>query len=404
MEQQANTELLPAIVLIDDEAFGNLINMPALYAQGLASLHNAKAAVDPLIKTIEAHDMTKVDALVMEALIQPIRDIRPLLVDTKKCMNEDRAPHTRKMDAMKSLFTGLENDIDALHAKAAAKENAWELEKLSRQKIATKLAADKIQKETEAIQIRANVTNIINKKFADALIVEITGMTTAYYSKTADTLADYGEALVGWTPEMDADTYGLITTNILLSGTLHPMPEKMAIYEDVKNSLLPGLQSEWIEKVSAERDRLYVLIPSRVTELATITAEASNESAAKAVEAVAATITAEASNKEEAVALQADTEQLDSSFTHSAAAMPSVGLSKGSKVRQKYIPESHKSFTAIIQSWVKNDMGKLTIEELTKKLSFMITAANEQLNKGVKLEAEGLSVVDDISTRVKRTA
>jgi hypothetical protein len=47
-------------------------------------------------------------------------------------------------------------------------------------------------------------------------------------------------------------------------------------------------------------------------------------------------------------------------------------------------------------------MNKLTIEELSKKLSFMVTAANEDLNKDITLEADGLTVEEDYTTRSTR--
>jgi hypothetical protein len=66
------------------------------------------------------------------------------------------------------------------------------------------------------------------------------------------------------------------------------------------------------------------------------------------------------------------------------------------RVRKKYRVTAHKGFTVLISNWVKSHLGNLTIEEAAKKLSFIITAANEDLNAGVNLTTHGLEVVDDI--------
>jgi len=55
---------------------------------------------------------------------------------------------------------------------------------------------------------------------------------------------------------------------------------------------------------------------------------------------------------------------------------------------------------AIIQYWVVNHMNMMTVEELTKKFSFMLTAANKDLGKGTTIE--GVPTVQDFSTRTTK--
>jgi hypothetical protein len=47
-------------------------------------------------------------------------------------------------------------------------------------------------------------------------------------------------------------------------------------------------------------------------------------------------------------------------------------------------------------------MSSMTLQELQTKLSFMRTAADKALNEGTVIEADGLEVVEDYSTRASR--
>jgi hypothetical protein len=57
----------------------------------------------------------------------------------------------------------------------------------------------------------------------------------------------------------------------------------------------------------------------------------------------------------------------------------------------------------MLQSFVKHDLATMTLEEVQKKLGFVRTACEGRLNRGETIEAEGLKVEDDYSTRTRKT-
>jgi hypothetical protein len=57
---------------------------------------------------------------------------------------------------------------------------------------------------------------------------------------------------------------------------------------------------------------------------------------------------------------------------------------------------------ALLQSYIKHNLPALTIEEMNKKFSFVLTAANTRLNDGELLEAKGLEAIEDYSTTSRR--
>jgi hypothetical protein len=392
----STTTQLPA-VRIDDEAFVNFIHLPTLYAGNLLTVEGAKKYTAGILEPVKSVDIQKVEALEMESLMEPVAELRMFLAEAKKEVEDGRKPHTQKMDAIKSLFTAVEKDFDKLDHEAQTHQIAWETEKRRRAKVAADAAALSIAKEQEAATIRLHITNAINRNFSTALINEITEMSATYYNKSSDDLPAYGEALKGWEPALDADTYNhsIAVLSSPIHSALHDGEERMKIFLSVTGDLYSTLSTEWAARVTAERDRLVDMIPSRLTEIA-----AGNTAAAEARQAVdlanvQAAVASDTAAKTEAVELKATTAVLEAAFSHSAAT-PALTKTKGARTKQKYVLTLPAAFVPIIQSWVKNDMALLSVEELTKKLSFMITAANERLNKGTTLTADGLSVVEDI--------
>ena len=164
------------------------------------------------------------------------------------------------------------------------------------------------------------------------------------------------------------------------------------------------MSKDFVETITAERDRLIALVPARIEELKRSASDA--EAAKAAAERIAkekeerdAELAKAAAGRIQAVESEANANKMANAFEHAAIA-PSVQVSSGTVQKKKYAPATPKEFIPIIQWWVANTMPFLTIDELNKKLSFMLTAANKALNEGTKIE--GVKTVDDFSTRTSR--
>lgn len=386
---------------INDSEFGNLIELPRIYEDGLNTVTGARAYTKKLLSPLETIDWTKVDALQMEQILGPLRENRQFIAEAKAEIHDARKPHTKKMDAIKALFTGLESDLDTLDAEIGIRLAAWESEKLRRQRAANEDSQRKIDKANEATRVKVHLKNIINQNFGAALIAEIQAMSGAYYSRSADELVEYGEALALWAPEFDLTQFssGKDLASMPVSLSHHDEVERVSFFNEVKDSVLPSLQAEWVERVSSERDRLITLIPSRIKELSTVSplvaqARIENERAK-----VRASLADSLHARSEIAAMEADNEKLNTILDNAPLSV-SAPSAKGTRVKSKYEITAHTAFIPIIGNWVKKHLGKLTVDEAIKKLSFMITAANSDLNAKqdpVKLVAVGLDIAEDIS-------
>jgi len=400
MSEQNN---LPAPIEnpINDIDFGNLINLPRIYASSLSTVNGAKAYSDPILAAVDAVDITKVDALVMEELMKPVREFRVFAAEAKTEINDARMPHTRKMDEMKGILIDLEKDLDEMGNQAATRESKWEAEKIRRQREANAEAQKKINKANERASLIAAITNQINISFANLLVAEVQDMATVYYQKTAEELPEYGEALLGWTPELEDHVYNPVIDAIKANGIYHTREELTAIVNETAGNLKPTLDAEYTSKMTGERNRLVDLIPSRINELNTVAPEVAQARIDAEQNAIKEQIVSTVQAKKEVVEMTTANEQLNAVLTHSPAAV-GVPMAKGTKVKEVYKITAHTAFLPIISNWVKNHLSKLTLDEATKKLSFMITAANADLNEGTKLEAAGLETVEDVKVSKQR--
>jgi hypothetical protein len=155
----------------------------------------------------------------------------------------------------------------------------------------------------------------------------------------------------------------------------------------VEIAIYPVLALEWTELFTAKKIELIDSMPSRIKMLDRgVVAEI----IAPVLQPVAETVKA----NNAAVAGSAIIE------TYFAAPIePVAARAKGSTKKQIYVLKSHKDFGTILQSWLANDMPGLTLDELNKKLGFMVTAANKRLNDKNPIVLDGIETMDEIKTK-----
>lgn len=394
------------VIKIDDANFGELIQMPKIFEKNKMRVETAEVYTAQTLALVEGIDLTQVDGLEMEAKMAPIRELLDLLADAEREINAERKPHTQKMDDIKKLFTGLENRLGGLTEKAKAKVNAWEGEKYRRQQTAQKETQRLADKAEEKVRIKSRFIQSLNDGYTRAILAEILGMNKAFNSKTADELPTYGEALLNWTPEMEEEFVAEVIRAALPPAAHHDTNEITAIRHEATVEVVGGLRDQWRSRVSEDKQRLVDLIPSRITELQEA---AANQDAADAMkqretdEAAQLTqqVTQEGSAMQEVAESNQQTEALTAVANVAVQATPVVRMASGSSVKKKYKVSTHAGMVALLQSYVKNDLAKLTPDEVNTKFSFIRTACDKRLNQAnpEEIKAAGLEVVEDITTR-----
>jgi hypothetical protein len=402
MEQTSNN-LLP---VINTEI---LKNLPDTLVENSALADRAVATVTETIAPLKAIDLTTVDATTMEAHDLTLTGLQTRLKDAYTIMNNGRSPFTKLFDEIKSKFTAEEKKVVAIGEEVKALRDGWQKEKARRNEIARKEAEAKQQASAALIEAKTYFAKHIVDRFSTTAVQTIQRMHSKFYSLSAAELDSYAAGLKGWSGALDNDTW-----NTFLTGMINPKPQLLTgeqmqlLLNEVVSEQKPKLSGEWKDRMTCERDGLVELVPSRKMELERI---AGDEAAKKEADDRIAQeqkereelAKREREDRESALETNAEFEKVNAAFDAAAEGGNVVSLAKGTSVKRKYVPKSHAAWVAIIQSWVTNDMAKMTVDELGKKLSFMKTACEGRLNKGEELKAAGLEIEEDYSTRVSRS-
>lgn len=398
MEQQ---KLLPAI------STEILKNLPDTLLENSGLAERAVKTVSEIIAPLKTIDITKVDAGTMETHDATLAGLQTRLKEAYTIMNDGRKHFTQLFDEIKSKFTAEENRVKEIGQQVKDIRDNWQKEKGRRNQIATQEQQKKLEAQQALIDAKTYFAKFIIDKFATAAVDAIQRMHKKFYSLQAGELDLYASQLKQWSGALDADTW-----NTFLSGMINPKPqvltgEKMQeLLNEVIAEQKPKLFAEWQERMISERNNLAEIVPSRKMELERI---ANDTAAAKEAEERIAQeqrereekMKQEAASMAEATETAAEVEKLNASFD-TADSSKVVDLAKGTSIKCKYVAKTHTAWVAIIQSWVTNDMAKMTLDELGKKLSFMKTACEGRLNKGEELKAAGLETEEDYSTRATR--
>lgn len=385
-----------------------LSQLPEVLTANASLADRAVSTVREQITPLKGIDLTTADVPTMERNDATLAALQTRLKDAYTLMNDRRKPFTQRMDEVKAMFTAEEKKIIAIGEEVKLLRDMWQKEKARRNAIAMEEQAKELERKQALIDCKTYFAKCIIDRFSTAAVEAIKRMHSKFYAQDAASLNAYASALAKWAPALDN-----ITWANFLEGIVNPKPQLITkeqcdeLLREVQEEQRPKLFAEWVESMTRERDALVELVPSRKMELERIAgdekaaaeAQARIEQEARDREAQAAQ---DAADKAAALEQAAEVDKLNTSFEVASQSAPVVGMAKGTVVKKKYAPKSHKGHVAIVQWWVSNCMAKMTLEELQTKLSFMRTAADKALNEGVTIEAEGLEVVEDYSTRASR--
>lgn len=386
-----------------------LSQLPDVLSANASLADRAVQTVSQQIAPLRTIDLTQVDATVMEQNDATLASLQTRLKESYTIMNDRRKPFTQRMDEVKAMFTAEEKKIVSIGEEVKALRDAWQKEKARRNQIAQAEQAAQLEKKQALIDAKTYVTRCIIDRFSTAAVEGIRKMHEKFYAQDAAGLDAYAAALGKWSPVLSNETW-----NGFLQGIINPKPQLIEhaafaqMLAEVEAEQRPKLSAEWSTRMTTERDSLVELAPSRKMELERIAQEGEKaaEEARLRIEAEAREREAQAAqdkaDREQALEAAAEVEKLNESFDVAAQSAPVVGMAKGTVVKKKYVPKNHKAWAALLQSWVKNDMANMTLDELQKKLGFVRTACEGRLNKGEQIEADGLGVEEDYSTRATR--
>ena len=309
-----------------------------------------------------------------------------------------RMPITKEFDRIKGIFTEQEKAIEAELQKLKQWRQGWAMEKSRRIEIFELEKRKELARKQAETDYRATAATFLANARRQHEQHVLSLITKTFYLCKIDTIDHYEEDMAG------------VISNIPKHFTVPTPPvPALALPEAVANDIkASAFKAEITDRMGDIVDNAQELVRSFVAKIPARKLELDRASDAE--------LEAEAAAQQQRIKMEADqraaeelaraeaqrqAESLDNAMAASTLT-PTVQQSKGTSKRQKYSPTTHKAFIAIITNWVTGHMATLTIEELTKKLSFMITAANKDLNSGETIDAEGLNIEEDFTVRGAR--
>lgn len=400
-------ENLP-LVAADMQLSKSFDQLPSVLTINTQLRDRAVQSISQKLEMIKAYDLSTLEVTQGDIIDSELNDLQVRGTDSIELNKDRRSVFTKEFDRIRSLFTQSENDILFQVDLIKKWRSSWNAEKNRRIVEAQKAQQQKLEKQNAEIAFSNDVTTAINNYYIVEKANMIDRINQAFYLKTIEELTSehYQKTLKEYNPIMpDFDFSKGIKPHPLLQPT-----EMQTLADAVKQKQFVALAADFNQSVKEECNRLLLLIPTRVAELKRIEEDAEAAKIARERQEREAKERNEALEKQrqeinqaaEATAAEAE---MTASFD-AVVAQPAISLSKGTKQKQKYTPTTHKAFIAIITWWVKNNMNLLTIDELNKKFSFMLTAANKSLNDSngsTVIEAEGLLIEDDFKTRGTRS-
>jgi hypothetical protein len=350
--------------------FDELKSLPDILTANETSLMKAKAAIQPLIDTWAGIDLASADAEETEELDKQLADAQYKISQTIPMLENRRKPGTRILNEIVKKFTGVENDAKLLADAIGDARNAWQAEKARRHAAEESAREAELKAKQDEIEKTAAQQELLHKGQTQLINSTVERMITKYNSLPADGLDAYCDAI----GKLNLETY----------------------------SIQIGIDEKYLTLfMAAMKDNITALVEQKESRKAELWSNALGAAARVAREAAERKEAQELAEREAAFMAkqQAEALKLEASFTTMAQPIETPELSKGTVVKRKYVVKTHGGHIAIIRWWTQNIMPSMSVEDLNKKLSFMRTAADKALAQGDTLEAPGLEVVQDYSTR-----
>lgn len=384
-----------SLELYKGDKFGGLIKLPNLYTEASNRLLNATNSANKFLELykVDNWEIADIDKIETE-WIPNIQKLRTKMSDAFKATFDGRSPYSKLFTDIVTSFTTIEKALQALEAKFAAIENAKEAEKLRR---ANKVKAD-AKKKTDDANARVErikaLTVSANSQLGTIMRAGIEKMTQRFFDAITGEAVD---AVLLELREWKDKGINFTMSRIALTGNKDEVDEVIAA-----NTV--AFQAEYRQLLGKSVQSLVDMGPGRKEQLIAPSDVCAIVTSESFVDKMNASVSASVDTKNEAASTEADRDIMNNGFDASVAvASANTTPAKGTRIKNKYVAKTHKAHQAIMQSWVTHNFPLLSIDELDKKLSFMRTAANDRLNDGALLEADGLTVVEDVRTSTSRT-
>lgn len=333
---------------------------------------------------------------------------------TVKKMNGKRSAVTQLFDNIRSVYTGLENEVDPAkkgtipaqlqeerNKYAAKKREEYEAEQRKRQMEQQKAAA----KTKYAADVEDNLLSQFNALVAN----DCNRLIEMDKSCTLDNYAIVYDGIKNTSDQLPQDWFTNLRASVMMPSLLSP-DEVRAIAAEVKQKMQQRFTEQYTFELSTNRDDILNRLPSKRKELERIAAANAEE---------AERIKKQMEERERKEAEQREKERLEREAKEKAAAELTAqkneitdlfGAAQGSvatyqpktQVRKRIHVLNPEGFMQVVGMWWAQVGCTLPVEELEKEFKKQLTycskLANDKENP-VYIQSEHIEYVDDVKAK-----
>jgi hypothetical protein len=387
------TQPAQEVDIFKEPSYGDLVRLPAIIKENELSAANALAATDKRLAAIDISKFKDGDITQIEADMARLMKLETALAATEEKLQGKRMPFTGFFDRVKSLCTTHEKTVKECRARVKAVRDLWEKTKAQRAAELRRKQEEEIRRKQEAIDIRAKIKAGIERAYNSALLLAVQRMNEKYNGQPVAALEAYGEKLKAGVIDFSKLDF---SRRVAVVGSLLTELEVQSMEVEVAKELEPGFAKDYAEKIDAERNRLLILIPSRIKALK---ADAEKEARRVADEAAERARQAKRQQEEadQRAQAQAEADKTNAVFEVASTAELAPERASGTVIKKVYRPATHADWLRVIQLYIARDYPALTLADVEKKFCFALTAANKRLNAGEAIE--GMATEEEFSTR-----
>jgi len=332
---------------------------------------------------------------------------------TIRKMNDKRSPLTKLFDDIRTQFTGMENAIDLTKSGTVPfliqqERNRYAAKKREEEAQRQREAMRRQQIEQAKAKYRSDCDSDYRNDFQGFLDFHIEGLQGLF---TTVSLDNYEQRLaeiqntVHFFPEDYTQTVRS-SAPLPLAGLIDA-DELKQIREDTLQQLLPSFKKEFEQAMTAERQRILDLMPSKRQELekaASANAEEAERIRKEMAEkdaAEAARLAEERAKREQQQRKEAEMQakQTEIKGLFDAAQISAPAYQPKTQVKKRLVPLNAEAFPEIFSMWWLSEGCKLPIEELTKIFKKQITFCEKMAKEGTIIKSEHISYEDEVKAK-----
>lgn len=333
---------------------------------------------------------------------------------TVKKMNEKRSPVTKLFDEIRTVYTGLENDIDpskpgSIPAQLQNMRNRYAARKREEAEARRREEERRLQRETALSGYRNSVEADYKQSFSRMLNGKYNELATMNAGITLDNFSEQESRIKNFPTDLKEDWGTSLPSGVLVPALLSA-DECRDIRRNVMSELLPRFREQYTFDIGENKDNILRMLPSKKAELeaiAKLDAEKKKhreEELKRREEEEARRREEERRKREEKEARQMQAKQqqqeMQGLFAQAQAATPAY--QPKTVVKKKIVISSPLGFLEILNLWWATEGCRQSVEELSKKFKSQITHCEKLANDKTApqlIQSQHVSYEDDIKAK-----